>query len=65
MTYDVTAIGRKGRRVPLTVSTSYSVAHEIARPRSMDGRWSAVEICEAGTGTVIATYVDGAADSKR
>lgn len=57
--YDVTAVSHDGQRVPLTC-TNYSMAHEIARPRSMDETWSAVEIREPGTGNVIATYVNGA-----
>ena len=60
-TYDVTAVSHGGVRVPLIHSTNYSMAHEIARPRSMDEMWSAVEIRESDTGNVVATYVDGEA----
>jgi hypothetical protein len=63
-TYDVTAVSHDDQRVPLTASTSYSTAHAIARPRSMDEAWGAVEIREADTGSVIATYIDGADTSR-
>jgi hypothetical protein len=58
-TYDVTAVSHDGQRVPLTASTSYSMAHEIARPRSMDESWRSVEIRESDTGDVIAVYIAG------
>ena len=60
ITYDVTAVSHDGQRVPLTAGTDYSTAHDIARPRSMDEAWAAVQVKVASTGEVIATYVDGA-----
>ena len=58
-TYDVTAVSHDGNRVPLTAGTNYSMAHAIARPRSADAAWFAVEILEADTGRICGTYSDG------
>jgi hypothetical protein len=58
-TYAVTAVSHDGGTVPLTAGRSYSMAHAIARPRSADAAWSAVEIREAGTGRICGTYSDG------
>lgn len=58
-TYDVTAVSHDGQRVPLAGGTSYSMAHDIARRRSADAAWSAVEIREAETGRICGTYAGG------
>jgi hypothetical protein len=58
-TYDVTAISGDGQHVPLTAGTGYSMAHDIARPRSTDGTWAKVEIRVAETGELIAAYAAG------
>jgi hypothetical protein len=59
MTYDVTAVSHDGHHIALTAGTTYSTAHDIARPRSADTAWKSVQVREAGTGKVIATYAGG------
>ena len=58
-TYGVTAVSWNDERVPLTAGTNYSMAHEIAQPRSNDDDWYEIEIRESETGKVIAKYADG------
>jgi hypothetical protein len=57
--YDVTAISHDDERVPLTAGTTYTSASEIARPRSRDAHWSAVEIRYSDTGALVEFYVNG------
>jgi hypothetical protein len=58
-TYDVTAVSHDGQHVPLTAGTTYSMAHEIARPRSMDEAWAMVQVRLSATGEIVAVYVGG------
>ena len=61
VTYDVTAVSNDGQRVPLIAGAVIYSATAIAQNRSRDAAWSAVEVREAGTGQVVATYADGEA----
>jgi hypothetical protein len=63
-TYDVTAVRHDGQRVPLATTVIYA-ANDIARNRSRDAAWSAVEVRETETGQIVAAYADGAAQGAR
>jgi len=59
VTYDVTAVSHDDRRVPLTSGTVIYVACDIAKARSRDDRWSAVQVRESPSGHIAATYANG------
>jgi hypothetical protein len=59
VTFDVTAVSPDGQYVPLTAGTVIWTACEIAKARSRDAAWAAVQVRESRTGRIVATEVNG------
>jgi hypothetical protein len=62
-TYDVIAISHGGDQVPLTAGSNITSASEIARARSGDKNWAAMQVRESGTAEITATYIYGEQES--